>query len=190
MLIIHYVEVRISTSSSIQDGIVLVIHMPAHLLEILVIGIFWISDVEVSAAYPPAKARIIISMNQDHRTLWPGLSEKVYLCCEHVALDDPNTALRMPCPGSIKLCFAHALAVLVKLIKPCTKLHARIPVCTQMHEIHVAAGIMIVGACFAVISTINVWAMIDVLDHAAPLAARSTCYEDVFHVIPCLSKVV
>ena len=190
MPIIHYVEVRISTSSSIQDGIVLVIHMPAHLLEILVIGISWISDVEVSAAYPPAKARIIISMNQDHRTLWPGLSEKVYLCCEHVALDYLDATIVVSCPRTIKLCLTHAFAVLVKLIKPITKLHARIKICSKVHEIHLAAGIMIVGACLAVIAPINVWAMIDVLDHAAPLAARSTCYEDVFHVIPCLSKVV
>lgn len=50
-----------------------------------------------------------------------------------MTLDYLNSTIRMPCPGSVKLSFAHSLAVLIKLIKPTAEFHARIKISPKVH---------------------------------------------------------
>ena len=135
MLIINYVKINICGGCCIQNVVILIIYVPCHVIKIFVIVIFWIGYVEMSAAYPPTKAGIIGPVYQYHRTVWPSVTQEIYLRCEHMAFYYLDTTLCSSNPGFIKLLFTVFFAVLIKLIKPAAKFHTGIKVCAYVHEI-------------------------------------------------------
>jgi len=167
-------------SSGIEYAVVLVIYVPCHLFEVLVPIVARICDAKFTTAHPPTKASVVGSVHQDHWTVWPVFSEEVYLRGKDMALDYAYAAGLAEGPWAIELAFTGFFGVLIQLVKPATKLHAWIPVSTYVHQFLGASSTVIVGAILAVVSAIYVSTIVDVLDHAAPLAAGSTSDEYVF----------